>query len=116
MSHVGTLEALDMSHLLLLLNLTHAFVFFLQGAISYMVTVLLAPEASDESILWLKLHHGGLGGFAVLPRCGTAASLNLYSLQLNYCILDTLRFFKFPLDFGTVGLVSFLMWLDACFS
>jgi len=50
-SHVGTLEALDMSHLLLLLNLTHAFVFFLQGAISYMVTLLLAPEASDESFL-----------------------------------------------------------------
>ena len=27
-SHVGTLEALDMSHLLLLLNLSHAFDFF----------------------------------------------------------------------------------------
>ena len=51
-SHVGTLEALDMSHLLLLLNLTHAFVFFLQGAISYMVTLGLAPEASDETLLW----------------------------------------------------------------
>ena len=72
-SHVGTLEALDMSHLLLLLNLAHAFVFFLQGAISYMVTLLLVPEASDESLLWLKLHLGGLGGFVVLPRCGTAA-------------------------------------------
>ena len=70
-SHVGTLEALDMSHLLLLLNLTHAFVFFLQRAISYMLTLLLAPEASDESLLWLKLHLGGLGGFAILPGCGT---------------------------------------------
>ena len=71
-SHVGTLEALDMSHLLLLLNLSHAIDFFLQGAICYMLT-LLAPEASDESLLWLKLHLGGLGGFAVLPRFGTAA-------------------------------------------
>ena len=72
-SHVGTLEALNMSHLLLLLNPTHAFVFFFQGAISYMVTLLLASEASDESLLWLKLHLGGLGGFVVLPRCGTTA-------------------------------------------
>ena len=72
-SHIGALEALDMSHLLLLLNLTHAFVFFLQGAISYMVTLLLAPEASDESLLWLKLHLGGLRGFAILPRFSTAA-------------------------------------------
>ena len=68
MSHVETLEALDMSHLLLL-NLTHAFGFFFEGAISYMVTLLLAPKASDESILWLKLHLGGLGGgITVLPR------------------------------------------------
>ena len=51
-SHVGTLEALGVSHLLLLLNLSHAFVFFHQGAISYMVTLLLAPKASDESLLW----------------------------------------------------------------
>ena len=72
-SHVGTLKALDVSHLLLLLNLAHAFVFFLQGAISYMVTLLLIPKASDESLLWLKLHLGSLGGFAILPRCGTAA-------------------------------------------
>jgi hypothetical protein len=71
-SHVGALEALDMSHLLLL-NLVHAFVFYLQGVISYMVTLFLAPEASDESLLWLKLHLGGLVGFAVLPRCGTTA-------------------------------------------
>ena len=70
MSHVGTL---DMSHLLLLLDLPHALLFFLQGAISYMVTLLLALEASDESLLWLKLHLHGLGGFAVLPKCGTAA-------------------------------------------
>jgi hypothetical protein len=49
-SHVGALEALDMSHLLLL-NLAHAFGFFLQGAISYMVTLFLAPEASDKSSL-----------------------------------------------------------------
>ena len=70
MSHVG---ALDMSHLLLLLDLDHALLFFLLGAISYMVTLLLAPEASDESLLWLKLHLDGLGGFAVLPRCSTTA-------------------------------------------
>jgi hypothetical protein len=48
-SHVG---ALHMNHLLLLLNLAHAFLFFLQGVISYMVTLLLALEASDESLLW----------------------------------------------------------------
>ena len=72
-SYVGTLKALDMSHLLLLLNLTDAFVFFLQGAISYMVILLLAPKTSDESLIWLKFHLGGLGGFAVLPRCGTTA-------------------------------------------
>ena len=80
-SHVGTLEALNMSHLLLLLNLTHAFGFFFEGAISYMVTLLLAPEASDESLLWFKLYLGGLGGIAILPTygttplgCGTATS------------------------------------------
>jgi hypothetical protein len=37
-----------MSHLLLLLNHAHAHLFFLQGA---MVTLFLAPEASDESLL-----------------------------------------------------------------
>ena len=47
-SHVG---ALYMSHLLLLLDLAHALLFFLQGAISGMVTVFLAFEASDESLL-----------------------------------------------------------------
>ena len=47
-SHVGEL---DMSHLLLLLDLAHALLFFLQGAISDMVTVFLALEASDESLL-----------------------------------------------------------------
>ena len=47
-SHVGEL---DMSHLLLLLDLAHALLFFLQGAISDMVTVFLALEASDESFL-----------------------------------------------------------------
>ena len=73
-------EALDMTHLLVL-DLAHGLLFFLQGAISYMVTLLLAPEASDESLLWLKLHLGGLGGIDVLPMysttalgCGTAAS------------------------------------------
>ena len=70
MSYVG---ALDMSHLSLLLNLNHAFVFFLQGAISYMVTLLLALEASDGNLLWLRLNLGGLGGFDVVPRCGTTA-------------------------------------------
>ena len=68
--HVG---ALDMSHLLLLLDLTHALLFFLQGAISYMVTLLLTLVVSDESLLWLKLHLGSLGGFAILPKCSTAA-------------------------------------------
>jgi hypothetical protein len=38
-----------------------------------MVTLLLALEASDGSLLWLKLYLDGLEGFAVLPRCGTAA-------------------------------------------
>jgi hypothetical protein len=71
-SHVGTHEALDMSHLFLLLNLAHALLLFLQGAISYIVTLLLALKASDESFLWLKLHLGGLGSFPVLSRCGTA--------------------------------------------
>jgi hypothetical protein len=47
-SHVGEL---DMSHLLLLLDLAHALLFFLQGAISDMVTIFLALEASDESLL-----------------------------------------------------------------
>ena len=69
-SHVG---ALDMRHLLILLDLAHALLFFLQGAISYMVTLLLAFKASDESLLWLKLHLYGFGGFAILPRCGTTA-------------------------------------------
>ena len=69
-SHVG---ALDMSHLLILLDLAHALLFFLQGAISYMVTLVLALKESDESLLWLKLHLDGLRGFVVLPRCGTAA-------------------------------------------
>ena len=72
-SHVGTFEVLDMSHLLLLLDLAHAHLFFLQGAISSMVTLLLTLKASDESLLWLKLPLDGLGGFAVLPRCGTVA-------------------------------------------
>ena len=69
-SHIG---ALDMSHLLLLLDLAHVLLFFLQGAIFYMVTLLLAPEASAESPFLLKLHLGGLGGFAILPRSGTTA-------------------------------------------
>ena len=70
MFHVGVL---DMSHLLLLLYLAHVLLFLLQGAISYMVTLLLALEASDESLLWLKLHLVGLGGFPILSRCGTSA-------------------------------------------
>jgi hypothetical protein len=72
-SHVGTHEALDMSHLILLLNLAHDLLLFLQGAISYIVTLLLALKACDESFLWLKLHLGGLGSFPVLSRCGTVA-------------------------------------------
>ena len=73
MSHVGTLEALDISHLLLFLDLAHALLFFLQGAIPYMVTLLLALEASDGSLLWLMFHLDGLEGFPVLSRCGTTA-------------------------------------------
>jgi len=69
-SHVG---ALDMNLLHLLLDLAHVLFFFLQIAISYMVTLLLALEASDGCLLWLKLYLDGLGSFAVLPRCGTAA-------------------------------------------
>jgi hypothetical protein len=111
-SHVGTLEALDMSHLLFLLDLAHALLFFLQGAISYMMTLLLAPEASDESLLWLKLHLGGLEGFSVLPRCGTAA---LGCGTGAPYILDRLHFSKLPFDFAIVGLVTFLMGFDACF-
>jgi hypothetical protein len=38
-----------------------------------------------------------------------------HNLELNYCILDIFHFFKFPLDFATVGLVTFLMGLDASF-
>ena len=68
-SHIG---ALDMSHLLLFLDLAHALLFFLQGVVSHVVTLFLALEASDESLLWLMLHLGGLGSFVVLPRCGTA--------------------------------------------
>jgi hypothetical protein len=69
---VSQVGALHMSLLLLLLDLAHALLFLLQGAISYKITLLLSPKASDKSLLWLKLHHGGLGGFAVLPRCGIA--------------------------------------------
>jgi hypothetical protein len=111
-SHVG---AFDMSHLLLL-NLAHALLFFLPGAISYMVTLFLAPKASDESLLRLKLHLGGLR--ALLFYLGAAlphVSWNLCILELNSCSLDRLYFLKFPFDFTTIGLVTFLMGLDACF-
>jgi hypothetical protein len=47
-SHVG---ALDMSHLILLLELAHVLPFFLQGAVSHMVTLFLALEASDVGLL-----------------------------------------------------------------
>jgi hypothetical protein len=101
-----------MSHLLFLLDLAHALLFFLHGAISYMMTLLLAPKASDESLLWLKLHLGGLGGFSILPRCGTTA---LGCGTIAPCILDRLHFSKLPFDFAIVGFVTFSMWFDACF-
>jgi hypothetical protein len=110
-SQVGTLEALDMSHLLFLLDLAHALLFFLQGAISYMMT-LLAPKASDKSLLWLKLHLGGLGGFSILPRCGTTA---LGCGTAVPYILDRLHFSKLLFDFAIVGFVIFSMGFDACF-
>jgi hypothetical protein len=110
-SHVG---ALDRSHLLLLLDLAHALFFFLHGVISHMVTLFLALEASDESLLWLKLHFGGLRGFAILPKWGTAAlrwgtatPWSFCSLERSYCILDIVHFFKFSFDFAIVGLVTF---------
>ena len=53
MSHVG---ALDMSHLLLLLDLAHVLLFFLQGAISHMMTLSIALEANDGSLV----HHFSL--------------------------------------------------------
>ena len=68
MSHVG---ALDMSHFVLLLDLAHALLFFLQSAISDMVTFFLALEASDESLLWLKFHLCDRGDFPILSRCST---------------------------------------------
>ena len=108
-SHVETLEALDMSHLLLLLNLAHAFVFFLQGAISYMVTLLLALETSDESLLRLKLHLGGLRGFAVLSRCGTSVLGHGTTMSRNCCDLGRLWVSNLPL-----GIVTFLIKFDAC--
>ena len=63
MSRVG---ALNMSHFVLLLDLAHALLFFLQSAISDMVSLFLAHEASDESLLWLMLHLDGFGSFVVL--------------------------------------------------
>jgi hypothetical protein len=50
------------------LDLAHALLFFLPSEVSHMVTLFFALEASDESLLWLKLHLGGLGSFAILPR------------------------------------------------
>ena len=52
MSHVGSL---DMSHLLLL-DLAHVLLFFLQGAISHMMTLSIALEANDGSLV----HHFSL--------------------------------------------------------
>ena len=71
MSHVGSL---DMSHLLLL-DLAHVILFFLQGAISHMMTLSITLEANDGSLV----HH-----------------------------------FSLLLDLAIVGLVTFLMGLDAC--
>ena len=70
-SHVG---ARNMSHLILL-DLAHVLLFFLQGAISHMMTLSITLEASDGSLV----HPSSL-----------------------------------LLDLAIVGLVTFLMGLDAC--
>ena len=53
MSHVG---ALNMRHLLLLLDLAHVLFFFLQGAISHMMTLSIVLEENDGSLV----HHFSL--------------------------------------------------------
>jgi hypothetical protein len=51
MSHIGTFEALDVSHpFLLTFALAHIHLFFLQGAISRMVTLILASKASERDL------------------------------------------------------------------
>jgi hypothetical protein len=110
-----------MSHLLLLLNLSHAFVsFFKEQSLTWWPSFLHLKQVM--SLLWFKLHLGGLGGFAVLPRCGTTAlgwgtiaSWNLCSLEWSYCILDRLHYSKLSIDFATTRFVTFLMGLDAWF-
>ena len=99
-SHVGTLEALDMSHLLLLLNLAHAFVFFLQGAISYMVTLFLVHEASDESSLVESCTLVALG--ALLFYLGAA----LPHWDAHCCILEPLQPSAELLYFGQIALLQ----------
>jgi hypothetical protein len=51
MSHIGAFEALDVSHpFLLTFALAHILLFFLQGAISHMVTLFLAIKASERDL------------------------------------------------------------------
>jgi hypothetical protein len=50
-SHIGAFEEFNMSHpFLLILALAHILLFFLQGAISHMVTLFLAIKASERDL------------------------------------------------------------------
>ena len=72
-SHVG---ALDMSHLLLLLDLAHVLLFFLQGEISHMMTLSIALEANDGSLV----HH-----FSLLLDLAIVGLVN-FLMGLDGCI------------------------------
>jgi hypothetical protein len=51
MSNIGAFEAVDVSHpFLLTFALAHILLFFLQGAISHMVTLFLAIKASERGL------------------------------------------------------------------
>jgi ascorbate-specific PTS system EIIC-type component UlaA len=51
MSNIGAFEAVDVSHpFLLTFALAHILLFFLQGAISHMVTLFLAIKASERDL------------------------------------------------------------------
>jgi hypothetical protein len=95
---VSHVEAVDISRFLLS-GLAHALLFFFQGAISYMVTILLTLEASDESLLWLMLHLGGFGSFVVLSRYVTFALGRCTVASWHFCVLDRLHFFNLSLIF-----------------
>ena len=78
-----------MSHLLIL-ALDHALLFLPQGAISHMVTLLLALEASDESLvllLFLPLDFGIVGLVLLVGFCFKSTILVL--LIFTYMIQVT---------------------------